>query len=155
MRLADVLPARRVTLTAIGAAYEAVRQMMQTPKKASKASDDPEVDDAQRISTTMLSIIAFRGTLELGMELAPQVRAGDGAVARKGPGAARGGRRAGDAAEYGENDKGHHQRDGALRPNGLFDDDRHGSAVGEGGEHLDIRQHEGDRNKEEEPQGGV
>ena len=54
------------TLTAMGAAYAAVRQIMQTPRKAFRAASDPNEMIASRTCTTILSIIALKGTLSLG-----------------------------------------------------------------------------------------
>ena len=86
------------------------------------------------------------------MNFLPPPSAGNGTITRECPSAARGGGRAADTANEGENHDGNEKSDGSLcRPDSVLDDSRNWLSAGEVDEHLDVGQDEDKGNKEEKP----
>jgi hypothetical protein len=153
LALADLLPAREEA-DGDGNGVGGGQADDTNTGKGVEGSSGTKVDEAEEDLDHHAEHHGVDGHIELVVDLDPEARAGDGAVAGKGPGGARGGGGASDAADDGEDDERHEQAKGtAGGANGGLDDD--GDGLGGRQELGDFGEDEDEGDEEEEAGKGV
>lgn len=115
-----------------------------------------KVDDSEDDLHNHAEHHGVEGHVELLVDLDPPLGARDGTVTSKGPGAARRGSGAANAAHDGEDHDGEEKTNGtARRSNGGLDDGGHGLSGDKFGELLQIGNDKDERDEEEEASNGV
>lgn len=116
-----------------------------------KGRSRAKVDDTEDDLDSHREHHGVEGNIQLGVDLAPPLGAGDGTVTREGPGAARGGGGAGGTAENAEDNDDHEKTESAAgRTNSRLDDRRRRLAGGEGDELGKVGEDEHEGHEEEE-----
>lgn len=121
-----------------------------------EGSGGTEVDEAESELDNHAEHHSVKRDVELGVDNAPHLVSGDGAIAGEGPGRARSSGGAANTAEQTEDEERDEKTDrGTGRANGLLDDDWGGLAGQKSGERGLVGQDEDERDQENETADGV